>query len=113
VDANRTTEQVIVPQIQARPVTSTSAVQPPPGMVTSASASASESATTATYKAFKAKDGKIFIRAPRIEKETGKPYVGIYAIQDKATLRSELGRAEKDAEGKETMVWYPVPKEMS
>ncbi len=113
VDANRTTEQVIVPQIQARPVTSTSAVQPPPGMVTSATASAPSTAPSVTYKAFKAKDGKIFIRAPRIEKETGKPYVGIYAIQDKATLRSELGRAEKDAEGKETMVWYPVPKEMS
>ncbi len=113
VDKARTTEQVVVPQLQARPVTSTSAVQPPPQMVTSASAKAPSTDPSVTYKGFKAKDGKMFLRVPRIEKKTGKPYVGIYSIEDKATFRSELGRVETDAEGKEKILWYLVPKEMS
>lgn len=112
VDRSRTTEQV-VPQVQARPVTNASAVQPPPQMVTSASASATSTATTIKASAFKGKDGKVFLRVPRTERGTGVPYVGIYDIKDKTTLRSELGRAEIDADGKEKFIWYPAPKDMA
>lgn len=105
VDKGRTPETVdtAVAPLRVLPITTAQAESLPPQV---------QPQQTVQYRAFKNKEGKIFIKVPRTDKATGKAYIGIYAIQDKAVLRTELGMVKVSPEGKEEIVMYPTPKIM-